>query len=156
MPKPTLSAAGARVKAVYEERWGTEINDEDAEALAQAALEGLVVVADTKKARLSAHPAIQAYRAQAKTYPDSSQMESVIAKVGDAPDALEFWGKVVAEYCLLGWNKRNIKNMLEYFERKELPMIQGGGSGKQSRREQQRVAERQELANFLYGGASGD
>jgi len=73
----------------------------------------------------SQHPAIQMYRLKAKTYPDKAQFDTIIQSVGELEDSLSFWGKVVKAYIDLGWNKRNIGNMVSYFQRHELPALNG-------------------------------
>ena len=54
--------------------------------------------------------------------------------MGDQPEALEFWGKVVGEYVALGWNPKNVAGMLEWFERKELPRVTQKGNNKSKTR----------------------
>ena len=41
--------------------------------------------------------------------------------VGDSPDNLAFWSQVVEGHTGCGWFKGNVKLMLEYFQRREIP-----------------------------------
>jgi hypothetical protein len=67
------------------------------------------------------HPAIEVYRTKALRYPDKAQWPAIARIVGVAEDDLEFWGRVVEGYILLGWNKLNISGMLEFYGRREIP-----------------------------------
>ena len=67
------------------------------------------------------HPAIEVYRTKALRYPDKAQWPTIARIVGIGEDDLEFWGKVVEGYILLGWNKLNISGMLEFYGRHEIP-----------------------------------
>lgn len=71
----------------------------------------------------SKHPAIQAYRFVANRYPDKATWEMIIGTVGRDPPNIAFWKDVVRDYIACGWNKTNVKTMLEHYERRELPKV---------------------------------
>ncbi len=73
------------------------------------------------------HPAIQAYRQVTNLYPEKALWDFIIHNVGDTPESLTLWRKVVLAYVALGWNKRNLKNMLEYFKLKEISVQRKNG-----------------------------
>ena len=74
------------------------------------------------------------YREHAHLWPVKSWWPKLDAAVGDDPTRLELWGKVVEAWVGLGWNPRNIKTMLEYFDRGEIPATNGGSNGTYKRR----------------------
>jgi len=54
--------------------------------------------------------------------------------VGDDPGNLELWGKIVKAYVGQGWNPNNIANMLEFYQRREIPSNNKGRSNANSLR----------------------
>lgn len=71
--------------------------------------------------------AVRVFRTNASRYPAKSWYADIAAAVGDDPADLEFWGQVVKSYVGLGWNPTNVKNMLEYYGRREIPTGKTGG-----------------------------
>ena len=71
------------------------------------------------------HPAIIAYRDEALLTPSISVRKTIIEKVGDKHI---FWREVVHHYLLTYQNPRNVKGMLDFFERGELPGEYKGNS----------------------------
>ncbi len=67
------------------------------------------------------HPAVLAYNRAAHLWPSSAQCEPMAQTVGDNPDRVELWERVVRGYVLKGWNPRNIAGMLEFFGRGAVP-----------------------------------
>jgi hypothetical protein len=66
-------------------------------------------------------PAVQVFQGNAGVYPVKTWNDDIDATVGRDIPALEFWGKVVKAYVGLGWNARNVSNMLDFFQRHEIP-----------------------------------
>jgi len=81
-----------------------------------------------KKARVdagSATPrseAVDVYREETHYFPPKSWWTDL-----EAVEDLEFWRKVVHAYVGLGWNKRNVQGMLEWYQRGEIPRVTKGG-----------------------------
>ena len=73
-------------------------------------------------------PGVRVFRENAHRYPSKSWYQDIDTTVGDDPGQLDFWGKVVHAYVGMGWNPTNVKVMLEFFRRGEIP-------GEQSRNE---------------------
>ena len=69
--------------------------------------------------------AVEVYRSVAYTYPEKCIWDDIEKAVGDKPNDLELWRDVVKNYIGLGWNKTNVVNMLGYFERREIPTMNG-------------------------------
>lgn len=67
-------------------------------------------------------PAVDTYRKIANRFPDKATW-SMLAEVTD----LEFWEQVVTHYIACGWSKVNIKTMLEFYNRRELPKVNRNG-----------------------------
>lgn len=86
------------------------------------------------------HPAIQAYREAAHLYPVSSWKQKVIDAVGTNTEDVSFWRHVCDAYVGLGWNPKNVKVMLEFFGRKEIPSAQ-----RKARASPQRDAEKKKI-----------
>lgn len=72
---------------------------------------------------------VQAYRSVANRYPDKATWEMIAETVGDTPEGLEFWKKVVRAYIGCGWNKLNISAMLEFFKKGVLPTTEPTKNG---------------------------
>jgi hypothetical protein len=74
---------------------------------------------------LNQHIAIQTYREAAHQYPKGTWKQKVVDAVGtNAPD-VDFWRQVCESYVGLGWNPGNVKGMLEFYERREIPSVNG-------------------------------
>ena len=84
-----------------------------------------------KKASDPIPEAVQQYRLIANTFPDKATWTNISNTVGNDVERLAFWGKVISAYISLGWNKRNVTGMLEWFYRNELPHLErkNGQSG---------------------------
>ena len=79
--------------------------------------------------RPSIHIAVKTYQNIANRYPDKATWPMIEKTVGDKPDNLEFWSRVVIAYIACGWNKINISGMLTFFESRRIPTtepIKGG------------------------------
>ena len=70
--------------------------------------------------------AVKVFRANAHRYPAKAWYEDVDQAVGDDQANLDFWGQVVKAWVGLGWNPTNVKGMLEFFKRREIPAVKGG------------------------------
>lgn len=75
--------------------------------------------ADTAPATVP--PAVAVYREISQRYPKRSLYEMIDQAVGDAPDNLDLWRRVVTAYIASGWNPINLLGMLEYYKRREVP-----------------------------------
>ncbi|MCP4567953.1 MAG: hypothetical protein GY841_10275 [FCB group bacterium] len=82
-----------------------------------------------KKPKTPTHPAITTFRENAHRYPAKAWYSKIESAVGDSEKALELWGSVVLNYVGMGWNPQNVKGMLEFFERGEVPKSKGNGRG---------------------------
>lgn len=69
--------------------------------------------------------AVKVFRENAHRYPPKAWYSKIAEAVGDDPTDLEFWGRVVLAYVGLGWNPGNVKNMLEFYGRQEIPTTKG-------------------------------
>lgn len=67
------------------------------------------------------HPAIKAFQAEMHRYPRKEQFADIAAAVGEKPEDVEFWQRVVKAWKLLPYAPTNICGMLEYFGKKEIP-----------------------------------
>ncbi|MCZ7543340.1 MAG: hypothetical protein M5R40_07275 [Anaerolineae bacterium] len=47
--------------------------------------------------------------------------------VGDDAECLAFWRRVVHDWVACGWNRENVKGMLDWFQRGELPTTAPNG-----------------------------
>ena len=69
--------------------------------------------------------AVKVFRENAHRYPPKAWYAKIADAVGEKPVDLEFWGQVVLAYVGLGWNPGNVKNMLAYYEKREIPATKG-------------------------------
>jgi hypothetical protein len=65
--------------------------------------------------------AVKVFRSNAHRYPAKSWYDDIAEMVGDKQADLDFWGQVVKAYVGLGWNPTNVKGMLDFYERREVP-----------------------------------
>lgn len=65
--------------------------------------------------------AVESFRKASHRYPDKATWQAITEGVGEAPADLERWERTVAAYVLIGWNKTNVANMLDYFRRGAIP-----------------------------------
>ena len=79
-------------------------------------------------AKLSNHPAIQAYRTAWQRYPAKNCMQDIIDAVGDDPAEVKFYEQVCRHYKLLGWSPKNHDNMFYYLRKHELPETNKNGA----------------------------
>jgi len=86
-------------------------------------------VRERKKHTPKIPPAVRVFHENAHRFPAKSWYSDIARIVGEAPDALEFWGKVVKAWVGIGWKPTNVMGMLEFYERHEIP------SGKSSARQ---------------------
>jgi phage replication O-like protein O len=80
-----------------------------------------------KEARAKTPPAVHTFREAAHRYPAKSWYTDIDEIVGCDPPDLEFWHEVVKQYVGLGWNPTNVKNMLEFYQKREIPKQNGNG-----------------------------
>lgn len=73
-----------------------------------------------QKLSLNNEPAIVAFRDETHYYPQDTWKLRIVEQVG-RNGKVDLWRQVVAAYVGLGWNPRNVKAMLEWFERGEIP-----------------------------------
>jgi len=76
--------------------------------------------------------AARVYQSRMNRWPRRTQYRRLHEVVGDEPDDLVFWGRVVGEYDALGWNPMNVAGMLEWFGRREIPHVRQKGGGKRN------------------------
>lgn len=82
--------------------------------------------------------------------------------VGDDPQDLDFWKQVIIAWDGCGWSGRNVKGMLEYYRRRELPgkkpkQSQGvkNGRSKGTRTHQPSSRELSDLSSWTNAGDGG-
>lgn len=73
--------------------------------------------------------AIEAYREMASLYPRKQTWEMIVQAVGESPESIDFWKKVIITWIGCDYNPRNVTGMLDCFKRKELPSTRKGNSG---------------------------
>lgn len=69
--------------------------------------------------------AVKVFRVNACRYPAKAWYDDVDQAVGDDQVNLDFWGKIVKAWVGLGWKPTNVKGMLEFYERREIPALKG-------------------------------
>jgi len=81
--------------------------------------------APKKRARLTAPPPLssQTFRQIVHRYPPKALYEEIHTAVGETPEAIDFWSKVVLAWISIGWNPMNVAGMLDCFKRKEIPHV---------------------------------
>lgn len=72
-----------------------------------------------KRDPLLDHPAITEYRDEAHLHVTINWRKQVAEIVGDDPDEVKRWRDVIHDWMGRGWNKQNIKGMLEVFSEPE-------------------------------------
>lgn len=136
--------SGQRRTAQYRKRLVTQSSDdsvttchteeeEDTDTDIPTEAKARTLKGETKEKHKAAEPtpeAVKAYRSVARTFPDKATWGSIADTVGNDAARLKFWREVVSAYIALGWNKRNVVGMLDWFSRKELPHLQRSGNGK--------------------------
>jgi len=78
--------------------------------------------------------AVKVFRANTHRYPAKAWYADVDEAVGDAEADLDFWGNVVKAWVGLGWNPSNVKGMLDFYGRREIPAVKGNTRIAQSKR----------------------
>ena len=68
----------------------------------------------------SVPPAVTVFRSETQRYPAKSWYAD-LEKIQD----LDRWRSVVHAYIGLGWNPTNVKGMLEWYDRNEIPQVKG-------------------------------
>jgi hypothetical protein len=72
--------------------------------------------------------AIQAYRAAFHSYPRKETYGFIVTAVGSRPDRLQLWTRICTEWLLRGYNKYNIKGLIECFHKGQV------GNGRHDKR----------------------
>lgn len=68
-------------------------------------------------------PAADVFREETHRWPRKSWWPDLEKKVTSNTASLDRWREVVHAYVGLGWNPMNVKGMLEWFERNEIPCV---------------------------------
>jgi len=113
----SLAVKDIKSRTFTRDEWAAILEAESARG--DDARKSLVAFVENKLS-VNQHPAIQAYREEAHYYPPAEWSPRIIAAVGEN-GRLDRWREVVAAYVGSGWNPRNVKAMLEYFARDEIP-----------------------------------
>jgi len=66
-------------------------------------------------------PAIEVFRLNTQRYPPKILYDDIVAAVGTSEVNLKLWASIVKAYVGNGWNPGNVRNMLEYFKKREIP-----------------------------------
>jgi len=77
-------------------------------------------------------PAIQVMRENSNRFPTKAVWNDITEAIGDKPEDLEFWGKVVKGWILRGYNPINVAGMLECYHNREIPTSNGPTQKKKS------------------------
>jgi len=77
------------------------------------------------RVKITRPPAADVFREETHRWPRKSWWPDLAEKVGAEPDALDRWRAVVHAYLGLGWNPMNVKGMLEWFDKDEVPHVRG-------------------------------
>jgi len=75
------------------------------------------------------HPSVALCRDRGAR-PAKAVYPTIAKSIGDGVGNLERWGAVVSAWIGSGWSPRNIRGMLEYFARNEIPGQRRSGNGK--------------------------
>jgi len=81
--------------------------------------------AKTSKPKTKTPEAVRVFRENAHRYPAKSWYTDIAEAVGEESSNLELWGQIVKAYIGCGWNPGNVKNMLEFYGRREIPATKG-------------------------------
>ena len=65
--------------------------------------------------------AVNVFRKNTHRYPAKSWWKKLHDEIGEIEADLKVWGEVVFAWVGLGWNPTNVKGMLEFFKRGEIP-----------------------------------
>jgi hypothetical protein len=87
-------------------------------------------------------PAIKVYQINAHRFPKKSLWPMIVETIGERAEDLERWGEVVLNYIACGWNPTNIKAMLEFFKRQEIPSTYSKNGAKNERKTTQAARNR--------------
>jgi DNA-binding Lrp family transcriptional regulator len=77
---------------------------------------------------LLSHPAITAYREVTRRQVPLAWRERVADAVGDNPQRVERWRRLLDDWCGSGWNVGNVKGMLERFNTAQPGRSNNGGA----------------------------
>lgn len=98
---------------------------------------------------------VKIYRSLAHLYPEKALWPEIDSTVGAEPEGLKLWHDVVYGYISSGYHKRNIKQMLEYFRRREIPTTQkaspNGHSNTYQRSNQRGIKALEQTGESLKG-----
>lgn len=98
-----------------------------------------------KSSKAKTPEAVKVFRENAHRYPVKAWYDDIVEAVGEEPADLELWGQIVKAYVGLGWNPGNVKNMLAYYEKREIPATKGQqGKGGARNASDEWLARRQE------------
>jgi hypothetical protein len=105
---------------------GTTIPETTTENTAEITTEGTPTDSPPpkKNKKLPEEPrpaAIDVYRLVANRFPDRAIWEGIGKTVSDSTADLERWEKVIRAWIAMGWNKTNVKGMLQYFVENKIP-----------------------------------
>ncbi len=67
-------------------------------------------------------PAVSAFRDIMHRYPNKSLYAEIDQVIGQSPESLEFWSKVLKGWLLAGFNPMNLGGQLDCFKRKVIPV----------------------------------
>jgi len=74
--------------------------------------------------------AVARYRAATHLFPEKSLWDGIVQVIGDEPKDLDRWQKVCTAWVAMGWNKRNVKGMLQHYAENRIPGEDGRGQNK--------------------------
>jgi len=83
----------------------------------------------SKAAQIPKPAAVHVYREIAHLYPHQSQYEIMDKAIGADQQSLARWGETVTAWCGCGWNPKNVKGMLDFYQRGEMPGTQKPTNG---------------------------
>ncbi len=95
------------------------------------ALNGPALNAPDKGAKKRPAPpvAVETFRDVRGKYPPRELWGEISATIGERPDDLDLWRRVLVAYAARGFNRQAIDGPLEYFRRGEIPAAKRNGNG---------------------------
>jgi len=74
-------------------------------------------------------PAVEVVRSATNLFPAKALWPGIVEVVGDQPDDLDRFRRVCLGWMASGWNPKNVKGMLQFHARKEIPGDNHNGQG---------------------------
>ena len=76
---------------------------------------------ENRKGEVKKPAAVHVYQTVAHLYPHKSLWSKMDETIGDDKESLLLFRQIVEGWLLIGWNPKNIKGMLDFYIRREIP-----------------------------------